>query len=108
MSERMSYAFERVDGWPPDGEEGTYIGFDADCRCSLLRWINGAWQGLRFAEYPHHVHAMPEAFVRTPGAPPDPNIEAIVLWHAPAPIEWPAREGAAQHSAAPEEEQAHG
>lgn len=54
-------------GWPPDGEPGLFLGYDADMNCSLLRWVvnddePGNWYGLRWQmdlEQP-----MPQAFRR--------------------------------------------
>jgi len=74
----QAYKFELYSGWPPDGEVGAYFGFDPEGNVSVLRWINGAWHGLRFQKYTQGRHQVaPEYFRRA-----DDTESYVIQWAA--------------------------
>lgn len=71
-------------GWPPDGVNGEFIGWDATGRLCVLRWSrfrggSGAWLGVRFDPAVADTDPQyPQMFRRAP------ETESFVVLHAPA------------------------
>lgn len=90
MPEFKPYLFETHEGLPPDGEPGTYFGFDADGNVWLLRWqvlrpsARGVWTAIGF-EAGRQFHPTVRLLR-------EENTAFIVRWAA-APAPWSTVEG---------------